>query len=126
MNKILLLGRTTKQPELKIASNGSAYTIITLAVDDRGNEKQPVDFFDIKVFGKSADIICKFVGKGQGLLIEAKAKQHVYEKEDGTKVYSIDFILQGFEFVGSTPKAEGTTETEETEAEEQDENNLPW
>ena len=120
MNKLLLLGRTTKQPELQISKGGQAYTTITLAVDDRGNEKKPVDFIDIKAFGKTADILSKFVDKGQCLYIEAKVKQNVYEKEDGTKNYSIDFILQEFEFVGSAPKQEEKTEekTEEEKTEE--------
>lgn len=115
MNKILFQGRATQKPELTIASNGLAYTKLTLAIDDRGNEKQPVDFFDIKAFGKVAEILCKFVDKGQILLVEAKAKQHVYEKEDGTKNYSIDFILNEFEFVGGQKKAEETPAEQKSE-----------
>lgn len=131
MNKLQLLGRITKQPQLQISKGGQAYTTITLAVDDRGNEKKPVDFIDIKAFGKTADILCKFTDKGQCLYIEAKVKQNVYEKEDGNKTYSIDFILQEFEFIGSTPKAENKEEEDEEEDEEEtpnesNENNLPW
>lgn len=122
MNKILLLGRATRKPELFITKSGQAYAKLTLAIDDRGNEKQPVDFFDIKAFGKVADILNKFVEQGQILSIEAKAKQNVYEKEDGTKIYAIDFILQEFEFVGSTPKKEEA----EAEAPKDEKENLPW
>ena len=124
MNKISFIGRSTKDLEIKIAKGGTAYTIISLAVDDRGNEKQPVDFFEIKAFGKVADVLTKFVKKGTQIFVECKAKQNVYEKEDGTKIYSIDFILDQFELLGSAPKAE--TE-EETKPEAQpDKSDLPF
>lgn len=129
MNKLLLVGRATKKPELTIASNGQAYTKLTIAVDDRGNETKPVDFIDIKAFGKVADILNKFVEQGQILAIEAKAKQNVYEKtENGEtkKIYTIDFILQEFEFVGATPKAEAEAPKAEAEAPKDEKENLPW
>lgn len=126
MNKLLLVGRATQKPELTIASSGQAYTKLTIAVDDRGNEKKPVDFIDIKAFGKVADILNKFVEKGQMLAIEAKVKQNVYEKEDGTKNYTNDFILQEFEFVGATPKAEAEAPKAEAEAPKDEKENLPW
>lgn len=125
MNKLLLLGRTTKKPELQISKGGQAYTTITIAVDDRGNEKKPVDFIDIRAFGKTADILSKFVDKGQSLYVEAKVKQNVYEKEDGTKNYTIDFILQEFEFVGSNAKKEESNDIE-AETEEEAKNDLPF
>ena len=129
MNKILLVGRATKKPLVAISKNGLAYTNITLAIDDRGNEKQPVDFIDIKAFGKVADILNKFVDKGQLLFIEAKAKQNVYEAEDGTKKYTIDFVLQEFEFLsGSNNKAEEEKKEEATEEtkEETNKEDLPF
>lgn len=116
MNKLILKGRTTKESDLRIASNGKGYCILSVAVDDRGNEDKPTDFFDIKCFGKTAEIVSKFVGKGQEILIEAKIKQNNYEK-DGVKYYGYDFILDSFEFCGSAPKKEA--QTEEATAEEQ-------
>ena len=129
MNKLQLIGRTTKKPELQVSKSGQAYTIITLAVDDKGNDKKLVDFIDIKAFGKVAEILNKFVDKGQQLYIEAKAKQNVYELEDGTKKYSIDFILQEFEFIGSATKAEDKKaedkKAEDKEEDEEDEEKTP-
>lgn len=116
MNNFISMGRATKDPQLQVAKNGKAYAVLTIAVDDRGNEQKPVDFFDIKCFGKVADIITKFVKKGNQILVSCKLKQNVYEKEDGTKNYSIDFILNDFEFVGSKP--EEAKEQEETPKEE--------
>jgi len=124
MNKIQFIGRSTKDLELKISSKGVAYTTISIAVDDRGNEKQPVDFFDIKAFGKVADILVKFVKKGTQLFIEAKAKQNVYEKEDGTKNYTIDFVLNEFELLGSKPNDE--TNEESTQVAEADKSDIPF
>jgi len=129
MNKILLVGRATKKPLVAISKNGLAYTTITLAIDDRGNEKQPVDFIDVKAFGKVADILNKFVDKGQLLFVEAKAKQNVYEAEDGTKRYTIDFVLQEFEFLsGSNNKTEEEKKEEATEEtkEETNKEDLPF
>ena len=117
MNKTILMGRATKNPELKVAQNGKAYCILSLAVDDRGNEEKPTDFFDIKCFGKGAEIIAKFVDKGAQILVSCKAKQNVYEKQDGSKVYGIDFLLEDFDLIGNKKPEEEKQETPETPAE---------
>lgn len=114
MNNFITMGRATKDPQLQVAKNGKAYAVLSIAVEDRGNEVKPVDFFDVKCFGKPAEIISKFVKKGNQILISCKLKQNVYEKEDGTKNYSIDFILNDFEFVGN--KKEETEAPAEAEA----------
>ena len=128
MNKILLVGRATEKPLVVISKNGLAYTTITLAIDDRGNEKQPVDFIDVKAFGKVVDILNKFVDKGQLLFIEAKAKQNVYETEEGKKRYTIDFVLQEFEFLSGSNKAKEEKKEEATEEakEETNKEDLPF
>ena len=71
-----------------------------------------------------ADILHKFTQKGDLLYIEAQARQNVYEKEDGTKNYTIDFIINNFEFLQQKPKEENNAEqaTEQTT----DKNELPF
>ena len=126
MNSFISMGRATKDPVLQVAKNGKAYTTLSIAVDDRGNEEKPVDFFEIKCFGKPAEIITKFVRKGNQILVNCKLKQNVFEKEDGTKNYSIDFILTDFEFVGNKKEEEAATEETPAEAATENKSEIPF
>ena len=117
MNKVQFTGRLTKDVELSVAKNGLAFGKLSLAVNrdyKDENGERATDFFDFKIFGKGADILKKFTQKGDLLYIEAQARQNVYEKEDGTKIYSIDFIVNNFEFLQQKTKEE--IKPEDTEA----------
>lgn len=108
MNKLLLIGRATKKPELQISKGGTSYTILSIAVnekvkDENGNNK--VNYIDVKAFDKVANLLNKYVDKGQLLSIDAKVVNNNYEKE-GKTIYSYDFILNEFEFLGSAKKEE--------------------
>ena len=127
MNKTQFIGRLTKDVEIGIAKSGLAFGKLSLAVNrdykDENGEKQ-TDFFDFKIFGKGADILHKFTQKGDLLYVEAQARQNVYEKEDGTKNYTIDFIINNFEFLQQKPKEENNAEQATEKATDKDE--LPF
>lgn len=127
MNKTQFIGRLTKDIEINVAKNGLAYGKFSLAVNrdykDEKGERQ-TDFFDFKIFGKGADILKKFTSTGDLLYVEAQARQNIYEKEDGTKNYSIDFIVNNFEFLQQKPKEEA--EATEAPAVEEAKNDLPF
>lgn len=113
MNKSILMGRITKDLELKYAQSGTAILGFTLAVNRKyvkeGEERQ-ADFIMCKAFGKTAENINNYFGKGKLILIEGRIQTGSYEK-DGQRVYTTDVIVEGFDFTGEK-KQEESTQTE--------------
>lgn len=107
------MGRITKDLELKYAQSGTAILGFTLAVNRKyvkeGEERQ-ADFIMCKAFGKTAENINNYFGKGKLILIEGRIQTGSYEK-DGQRVYTTDVIVEGFDFTGEK-KQEESTQTE--------------
>ena len=129
MNKVILQGRITKDLEPKYSKDGgTALLSFTVAVNRKyqkeGEEKQ-ADFIMCKAFGKTAENISNFFGKGRLILLEGRIQTGSYDK-DGTKVYTTDVIVEGFDFCGEK-KQEATTEhTVFEQAQETAESDLPF
>lgn len=96
MNKVILLGRLVADVELKEIKPDLNVANLTLAVD---SGKDDTAFVDVTAFGRQADVIAKFVSKGQRLLIEGELKQERFETKDGQKRSKMKVILRGFSFV---------------------------
>ena len=113
MNKVLLVGRFTKDPEIKYANSGLTIASFNVAVDRKYKKEgeQSADFISCKAFGKTAEFIEKYFHKGMRIGIEGRIQTGSYQKDDGTKVYTTDVVCDGVEFVeskssdGSEPKA---------------------
>lgn len=113
MNKVLLVGRFTKDPEIKYANSGLTIASFNVAVDRKYKKEgeQSADFISCKAFGKTAEFIEKYFHKGMKIGIEGRIQTGSYQKDDGTKVYTTDVVCDGVEFVeskssdGSAPKS---------------------
>ena len=100
MNKAILIGRLTKDPELRYAQgNGTAVCRFTLAVS-RPFKKDETDFINCVSFGKAAETINQYMTKGRQLAITGSIRTGSYDAQDGTKRYTTDVAVDGFEFVG--------------------------
>lgn len=121
MNKVILMGRVTKEIELK--GTNTLYCNFTLAVNRRSKEKE-TDFISCKAFGKTAESISKFVQKGQQIAIEGRIQIGSYEK-DGNKVYVTDIIIDTFYFADSK-KESPTPSTEVRYTEDVGNEELPF
>ena len=106
MNSTQLLGRLTKDPELKYGASGNAYCKFTLAVN-RAFKKDEVDFISCTAFKKTAETIAEYVKKGDQFAVTGRIQVDVYEK-DGEKRYSTGIMVDGFTFI-SKAKADGTS-----------------
>lgn len=116
MNKVILVGRLTREIELKTAGESSVVKN-SLAVDRRFKNKNgeiETDFINITAFGKTAEFIEKYCKKGTKLVIEGRIQTGSYEKE-GQKVYTTDVIVENVEFAESkkTSEAESVPNTSE-------------
>lgn len=98
MNKVFLIGRWTKDPELKFTpGNGTAVLTGTLAVDRRmpGKDGQKeADFIPIVVWGKQAEAVANYSGKGKLISIAGRMQTRSYDAKDGTKRYVTEVIAE--------------------------------
>ena len=103
MNKTILLGNLTKDPELIRTGDGVVITKFTLAVS-RQLKKNEADFINCIAFGKTGETITKYFTKGSKIAITGNIRTGSYDAKDGTKRYTTDVIVETFEFVESKKK----------------------
>lgn len=106
MNKTLLIGRTTKDPDIRYTQSEQPMTIarFSLAVDrrfKRDGDNQSTDFISCVAFGKTAEFIEKYVFKGTKIAVEGRIQTGSYTNNDGNKVYTTDVVVEQVEFAGS-------------------------
>lgn len=101
MNNVCLVGRLTRDPEVRYTNGGLSIAKFSIAVDRRFKKdgEQSADFPNITAFGKTAEFIEKYFSKGQRIGLTGRIQTGSYEKEDGTKVYTTDVIAENVEFV---------------------------
>lgn len=126
MNKVVLVGRLTKDPEMKVTQDGKTVTRYTLAVD-RYN-KDP-DFIHCVAFGKTAEVAGKYFTKGLRVAVSGNIKTGSYTNRDGQKVYTTDVQIESQEFAQSkseeTPKSE-PKQVDMSEWQKTEEEDLPF
>lgn len=102
MNKVILIGRLTKDPELTYTSgSGNAVCRFSLAVT-RPFKKDETDFINCVAFGKNAETISQYVTKGRQIAINGNIRTGSYDAKDGTRRYTTNINVETFEFIGSS------------------------
>ena len=105
MNKVVLIGKLTKDPDLRYApGSGTAVCRFTVAVNRRKKE-DGADFINCVAFGKTAETISQYLTKGRQVSIVGHIQTGSYDAQDGTKRYTTDVAVESFEFVGSNGQA---------------------
>lgn len=132
MNKVVLIGRLTKDPELRYAQgNGAAVCKFTLAVA-RPFKKDETDFINCVSFGKAAETINRYMTKGRQLAVTGSIRTGSYGAQDGTKRYTTDIAVDEFEFIGNgqgasnTPQGNTTNNNDFGYEEPIDEGSMPF
>ena len=101
MNKVILIGRLTKDPELRFAAgSGTAVSRFTVAVN-RQFKRDETDFINCVAFGKTAETISQYLSKGRQIALTGSIRTGSYDAQDGTKRYTTDVAVDSFEFIGS-------------------------
>lgn len=102
-NKTILMGRITKDLELKATPTGTAVCVFSIAVDRKytakGEEKK-VDFFNIVTWRQTAEFVAKFFAKGKSILIEGELQNRSYVDKDGITRYITEVIADSVYFTG--------------------------
>lgn len=104
MNKVFLVGRLTRDPELRYTSSNLATMRCAIAVDRqfvREGEERGADFINIVAFGNRAETMKKFLTKGSQIAVDGRIQTGSYDGADGKKVYTTDVIVENFQFLDS-------------------------
>ncbi|MCQ2792910.1 MAG: single-stranded DNA-binding protein [Bacilli bacterium] len=102
MNRIVLVGRLTRDPELRRTTSDIAVASFTLAIDDRvkdANGEKTTTFIGVTVWNQSADNVAKFCRKGSLVGVDGRIRQRTYERRDGTKASVIEVIADSVQFL---------------------------
>lgn len=105
MNKVILMGRLTRDPEVRYSQGAQPLAIAryTLAVDRRGSKQgeQSADFINCIAFGKSGEFAEKYLHQGTKIVITGRIQTGSYTNRDGQKVYTTDVVVEEQEFTES-------------------------
>ena len=105
MNKIILLGKLIKDPELKTIEDGDkVFTRFIIAVDRNfksldGTRK--ADLIPVTIWGRKAEVVCKYMTKGSYISLSGRLKTGSYEDKQGNKKYIAEVVAEDFKFVGN-------------------------
>ena len=102
MNKVILMGRLTRDPEVRYSQgeNATAVARYTLAVDrrfNRNNDEQTADFINCVAFGRSGEFAEKYLHKGTKIAVTGRIQTGSYTNKDGVKVYTTDVVVEDHE-----------------------------
>nr|WP_315101062.1 single-stranded DNA-binding protein [uncultured Catonella sp.] len=106
MNKVILMGRLTRDPEVRYSQGDSQLAIgkFSLAVDRRFKKQGDTvtaDFFNCTAFGKQAEFVEKYLKQGTKILVIGRVQNDNYTNKEGQKVYSVQIIVEEIEFAES-------------------------
>ncbi|MCL2252895.1 MAG: single-stranded DNA-binding protein [Lachnospiraceae bacterium] len=106
MNKVILMGRLTRDPEVRYSQGEGSMAIAryTLAVDrrfSRNNDDQTADFIGCVAFGKTGEFAEKYLRKGTKIAVTGRIQTGSYTNKDGVKIYTTDVVVEDHEFCES-------------------------
>lgn len=101
MNKVILSGRFTRDPEQRIMSNQAEFSKFSLACQSsyvNKDEERDTEFINCVAFGRTAETINRYCKKGAMIVAQGRIKNNSYDAQDGTKRYTTDIIIDKIEF----------------------------
>ncbi len=119
LNKVLLMGNLTRDPELRYTTGGTPVTEFGLAINRRfttrdGEKREEVCFVDISLFGKQAETFCEYMSKGRRVFVEGRLRFDSWTNQDGQKRSRLRVTGERFQFMGG-PRAQAPEKPEKEE-----------
>lgn len=103
MNKVILKGRLTKDPEIRYGNDEKCFANFSIAIEDRTwmeNGTPHVDFIPCKAIGNIAQVVEKYLAKGKEVLLFGKLRSGKYKNHEGKTIYTLEFMVFELEFCG--------------------------
>lgn len=115
LNKVMLIGNLTRDPELKALPGGQQVANFSLATnrtfkDKAGVKQEAVEYHNIVAFGRTAEVIGQYVKKGHQILVDGRLQTRSWDK-DGAKQYRTEIVVDNFQF-GNKPAGSGNSRSE--------------
>src|SRR5918998_1560991 len=112
INRVTIVGRLTRDPELRHLPSGSAVLQMGVAVngrmkDDAGNWSDKPNFFDVKVFGNQAEMLSNHLSKGRRIGVDGRLDWSSWEAQDGSKLSKVAVVAQSVQFLDSRGDGDG-------------------
>ena len=129
MNKVILIGNLTKDPEITTTNNGVSVCRFTLAISRRyanAEGERETDFINIVVWRTLADNCHKFLKKGSKTAVVGNLQSRSYDANDGTKRYITEVVAEEVEFISTKSDATQKTDDDVTKLEPITDDNLPF
>lgn len=106
VNKVILIGRLGRDPELRYTPGGQAVASFSLATDRSwtgadGQKNKVTTWHNIVAWGKAAEIIKEYMSKGREIYIEGRIDNRSYDDKEGNKKYVSEVVVENFQFIGS-------------------------
>jgi len=114
MNKVFLVGRLTRDPDLRYAASNNAIMRTSLAVDRQftnQNGEREADFINIVAFGNRAETMKKYLTKGSQIAVSGRIQTGSYDGADGKRVYTTDVVIDEFQFLDSRGAGNSNNQT---------------
>ena len=103
LNRVILMGRLTADPELKTTPNGISVTTFNIAVDRsyvKSGAERKADFFTIVCWRQNAEFVCKYFSKGSMIAVDGQLQSRSFQAKDGTNRYVVEVIADNVQFTG--------------------------
>ncbi len=106
INKAILMGRLTKDPELRHTNSGTAVCSFSIAIDNGYGENRNTDFINCVAWNKTAEFVSKYFTKGRMIIVIGRISTRTWEGQDGKKNYVTEVVANEVSF-GESKKSEG-------------------
>jgi len=134
LNKAILVGNITRDPELKSIPSGGSVCNFSIATNrswtdkNSGEKKQDTEFHNIVIFGKMAESTAQYMKKGDSILIEGRIQNRSWEGSDGVKKYKSEIVAESVQFGSKrrTDNSQPAGETEEVIQQEEPVEDIPF
>lgn len=100
LNKQMIMGNCTKDPEIRHTASGNTVAQVSIAVNEKYNDKERTEYFDVVFFGKLAEIVEKYVKKGMPIYVEGKQEKERYTDKNGIERISVKCIANSMQMLG--------------------------
>ncbi len=109
-NKVILMGNLTRDVEMRTTQGGMQIAKLGMAINRKwtqnGEQKESTCFVDLTAFGRQAEVLSQYVGKGSPLFVEGRLEYSTWEGQDGQKKNKLEVVVENFQFVGA-PRSAG-------------------
>lgn len=130
VNKVILIGRLTRDPELRTTQGGTSVCSFSIANNrsytTNGEKKEQVSFFNCVAWAKSGELIAEYMKKGQQIAVEGRLQQRSYDDKDGNKRSVTEVVVDNFQFLSRASGGASASEPESSADNPFSEEDIPF